>query len=117
MAYERLLAELDKLVITSQNIGDIRRRYLLPFDCDWNSFVRDETAARENKTHSIITELRINLDVLRKRVSELEDQVRRLQAAYISTGYFPPAPIHPPCPFPSNPGRSPFFGPSTIAGY
>jgi hypothetical protein len=38
---------LDSLDITSDNIGDIRRSLFMPFDCNWNSWVRDETAKRE----------------------------------------------------------------------
>lgn len=45
--YYELLVWLDKQVITPDNIGEIRRRCLLPWDSEWNGFVRDETAARE----------------------------------------------------------------------
>jgi hypothetical protein len=41
---------LDTLTITGENIGDIRRRCFLPWECGWNSFVREETARRETKT-------------------------------------------------------------------
>lgn len=41
------LKYLDSLEITSENIGSIRARLLAPFDCEWNAFIRDETAARE----------------------------------------------------------------------
>lgn len=34
--------------ITPENIGNIRRQCFMPYDCSWNAFVRDETAAREN---------------------------------------------------------------------
>ncbi len=44
----RLRGYLDGLTITSNNIGDIRRSLFLPFDCEWNRIVRDETAKREN---------------------------------------------------------------------
>ena len=38
---------LDTQDITSDNIGNIRRRCFVPWDSAWNSLVRDETAARE----------------------------------------------------------------------
>ena len=40
---------LDEKAITSENIGDIRRRLFMPWSSQWNSLVRDETAERENK--------------------------------------------------------------------
>lgn len=40
---------LDGIVVTSDNIGDIRRALLLPWDSQWNGWVRDETATRENR--------------------------------------------------------------------
>lgn len=43
-----LRAHLDSLVITSDNIGDIRRGMFMPWDSSWNGWVRDETAARES---------------------------------------------------------------------
>ncbi|HEU4344048.1 MAG TPA: hypothetical protein VFU31_21035 [Candidatus Binatia bacterium] len=46
---QELLTWLDSQEITSGNIGNIRRKCLMPFDTAWNAFVRDETAARENK--------------------------------------------------------------------
>ena len=41
---------LDTQTITSDNIGGIRRLCFVPWDSKWNGIVRDETAARENKT-------------------------------------------------------------------
>jgi uncharacterized protein len=41
---------LDGQKINSENIGEIRRACFVPWDSEWNAFVRDETAARENKT-------------------------------------------------------------------
>jgi hypothetical protein len=41
---------LNTLVITSDNIGDIRRSLFMPFDCKWNGWVRDMTAELENKS-------------------------------------------------------------------
>lgn len=38
---------LDSLEINGDNIGSIRRRLMMPWDCEWNSIVRDETAKRE----------------------------------------------------------------------
>ena len=38
---------LDEQTITSDNIGDIRRRCFMPFPSAWNALVRDETAERE----------------------------------------------------------------------
>lgn len=43
-----LIAYLDTIPVTSENIGEIRRSCFMPFDCEWNGIVRDETAAREN---------------------------------------------------------------------
>jgi hypothetical protein len=34
-------------VIHGDNIGDVRRSLFMPWDCIWNDWVRDETAARE----------------------------------------------------------------------
>lgn len=46
---QELLTWLDSQEITSRNIGNIRRKCMMPFDTAWNTFVRDETASRENK--------------------------------------------------------------------
>jgi len=35
--------------ITSDNIGHVRRSLFMPFECDWNKWVRELTGARENK--------------------------------------------------------------------
>lgn len=43
----RLRAHLDTLTINSNTIGGIRASLLLPFACEWNGLVRDETAKRE----------------------------------------------------------------------
>lgn len=45
--HENLCRWLDGQFIYSENIGSIRRRLLMPWDCEWNSMVRDETAKRE----------------------------------------------------------------------
>ena len=39
---------LRTLTITSDNIGGIRRLLFVPWDSQWNGWVRDDTAAREN---------------------------------------------------------------------
>jgi hypothetical protein len=44
-----LRAYLDALTITSDNIGSIRHSLFFPWDSHWNGWVRDETAARENR--------------------------------------------------------------------
>lgn len=44
-----LVQYLDKQTINSNNIGGIRKSCSLPWDSEWNSFVRQETANRENK--------------------------------------------------------------------
>ena len=44
-----LRAYLDALIITGENIGDIRRSLFMPWDSEWNGRVRDETAVREGK--------------------------------------------------------------------
>ena len=46
---DELTNYLDTLIITSENIGEIRRSCFMPFDSSWNMFVREATAARENK--------------------------------------------------------------------
>ena len=46
---KELRSYLDQTLITSENIGDIRRFLFFPWDSAWNGVVRDETAARENK--------------------------------------------------------------------
>ena len=38
---------LDAQVITGDTIGDIRRSLFVPWNSQWNGWVRDETAARE----------------------------------------------------------------------
>lgn len=40
---------LDTIIITSDNIGQIRYSLFVPWDSKWNTWVRDETALRENK--------------------------------------------------------------------
>jgi hypothetical protein len=42
-----LRAYLDERIITSENIGEIRRSLFFPWDSPWNGMVRDETAQRE----------------------------------------------------------------------
>jgi hypothetical protein len=42
-----LRAYLDRQTITGDTIGDIRARCFVPWDSEWNSIVRDETAQRE----------------------------------------------------------------------
>jgi len=34
-------------IITSENIGKIRRFFLMPFSCKWNSWIRNITARWE----------------------------------------------------------------------
>lgn len=48
-----LCAELDRIVITSENIGTIRAKYLIDGDDAWNAHVRDETAKREKKSEPV----------------------------------------------------------------
>ena len=38
---------LDTLIITSDNIGEIRRSLFMPWDSKWNGIVRERTADRE----------------------------------------------------------------------
>lgn len=40
---------LDSIPITSDTIGNLRRSLFVPWESQWNGWVRDETAARENK--------------------------------------------------------------------
>lgn len=44
---QELIEWLDTQIITSENIGDLRRLLQMPWNSEWNSFVRDETATRE----------------------------------------------------------------------
>ena len=46
--HRELTAYLDGLVMTGENIGDIRRSLFLPWDSAWNGIVRDDTARRES---------------------------------------------------------------------
>jgi hypothetical protein len=46
---KELMSYLDKTLISSENIGDIRRSLMFPWDSYWNEVVRDETTIRENK--------------------------------------------------------------------
>lgn len=48
---EELKLWLDKQVITSNTIGNIRRQCFVPWDSQWNGVVRDETASREVKSN------------------------------------------------------------------
>lgn len=47
--HKELTDWLDQQTITSDNIGEIRRRLFMPWSSPWNAIVRDETAARERK--------------------------------------------------------------------
>jgi hypothetical protein len=47
-----LRAYLDTLVITGDNIGEVRRSLFVPWDSAWNSVVRDETARREQSAEA-----------------------------------------------------------------
>jgi hypothetical protein len=46
--YPELIRWLDDQHVTSNSIGSIRRRVLLPWNTEWNEIVRAETAAREH---------------------------------------------------------------------
>jgi hypothetical protein len=46
--YAELIRWLDQRHITSDSIGSIRRRVLLPWASEWNEIVRQETKAREH---------------------------------------------------------------------
>lgn len=45
----KLRQYLDGIEVTSQNIGEVRRRLFHPWECAWNGIVRDETAVSENR--------------------------------------------------------------------
>lgn len=47
--HNELRRYLDGQRVTSRNIGDMRRALCMPWECSWNGWVRDETAARENR--------------------------------------------------------------------
>lgn len=49
---EQLKKWLDIQSITSNTIGNIRRQCCVPWDSEWNSIVRDETAKREVNSDS-----------------------------------------------------------------
>ena len=44
---------LDEQTVTSDNIGEIRRRCFMPWASEWNALVRAETAEREKSPNSI----------------------------------------------------------------
>jgi hypothetical protein len=46
---KELRVYLDNMKITSENIGEIRRSLFLPWESQWNGWVREETAKREAK--------------------------------------------------------------------
>jgi hypothetical protein len=56
---QQLIVYLDSLVITSNNIGDIRRSCFMPWDSAWNAIVRDETAQRENGREKTAARMRV----------------------------------------------------------
>lgn len=45
---KELIEWLSEQFVVSSNIGDIRRRLFVPWNSDWNTIVREETAKREN---------------------------------------------------------------------
>jgi hypothetical protein len=49
---------INTLVITSDNVGDIRRSLFMPYDCKWNGWIRDMTAELENKSSTAASPLR-----------------------------------------------------------
>ena len=77
-AQQKLIEELDKLEITSENIGEVRRRFFLPFDCEWNGIVRDLTARRENRNQAVLPTCE-EIRILKSKVNELkiDDLARR----------------------------------------
>lgn len=84
MTREQLTRYLDGLdrPITGDNIGQIRRDLMMPFDCEWNAWVRDETAAREKHIpepgeSSGFHEFRIK--VLQNTVKSLNEQIAGLR--------------------------------------
>lgn len=44
---KQLAAHIAMLTVTRENIGKIRRSLFMPFDCEWNGWVRGLTAERE----------------------------------------------------------------------
>lgn len=48
-----LIKWLRKQIITSDNIGAIRRQCFVPWDSQWNTIVKVETADREGKSVAI----------------------------------------------------------------
>jgi hypothetical protein len=57
---------LDRLVINSENIGDIRGALLMQIPCQWNAWVRDMTAERCNKPPIHPADLQKNIDAARE---------------------------------------------------
>ena len=57
--------------ITSENIGEIRRSLMVPWDSGWNALVRDETAERENSWRREAVELRREVAETTLRYNEL----------------------------------------------
>lgn len=84
MTRDKLIRYLDNLdrPITGENIGQIRRDLMMPFDCEWNAWVRDETAAREKHIpepgeSSGFHEFRVK--VLQNTVKSLNEQIEGLR--------------------------------------
>lgn len=63
---------LDTQTITSTNIGEVRAKLMLPWDCPWNELVREETAKREQA--ATLTE-KLPAQVL---AGELQEHANRL---------------------------------------
>ena len=79
---QQLLGYLDGLTITSGNIGEIRARCLMPFHCEWNAWVRDETAARENKRPiEVGLPASEEIRLLKSRCDHFAERIRQLESA------------------------------------
>lgn len=73
-----LQAFLDMLVITSDNIGDIRRQLFTSCDSSWNSWVRDDTAIRElstEVTHARLLAAEAHVADLARQLEALRDAI------------------------------------------
>lgn len=68
--HQELIKWLDIQIITSENIGDIRRMAFVPWDSAWNGLVRDETAQREVSPPSDPTEIEVSLSPVEKDLAQ-----------------------------------------------
>jgi hypothetical protein len=77
-----LTTYLDTLEINSDNIGDVPRQLMMPFDCEWNAWVRDETATRENsreRNYPLARRLADDVARLKREAGQFKIQLQNLE--------------------------------------